>query len=159
MIAWAVILFIAGVVLILAEFIVPGLICGALGGMLVIGSGAIGCYLYPDLALMIILGELAGVFAAIILGMYILSRTRAAKGLILEHSQQAEAGWVASDTDTSLAGTEGEVFTALRPAGTIVVNGKRVDAVADGSFIDKGERVRVIEIHGNRVVVEKTGDM
>ena len=129
----------------------------ALGGMLVIGSGAIGCYLYPDFALMIILGELAGVFAAIILGMYILSRTRAAQGLILEHSQHAEAGWVASDTDTSLEGAEGEVFTALRPAGTIIINGKRVDAVADGSFIDKGEKVRVIEIHGNRVVVEKTG--
>jgi membrane-bound serine protease (ClpP class) len=35
-----------------------------------------------------------------------------------------------------------------------VVNGKRVDAVSDGSFIDKGARVRVIEVQGARVVVE-----
>jgi membrane-bound ClpP family serine protease len=26
--------------------------------------------------------------------------------------------------------------------------------VADGSFIDKGRRIRVIEVHGSRVVVE-----
>lgn len=155
MIVWAALLFLAGVVLILAEFIIPGLICGVIGAGLVIAGGAIACRAYPDYVLFIVLGELAGVFAAIILGMYILSRTRIAKGLILDNTQQAQAGWVASESDDSLVGAEGEVFSALRPAGTIVVNGKRVDAVADGSFIGKGAKIRVIEVHGSRVVVEK----
>ncbi|MCC6486790.1 MAG: NfeD family protein, partial [Candidatus Hydrogenedentes bacterium] len=44
--------------------------------------------------------------------------------------------------------------TALRPAGTIVVNGKRVSAVSTGDFISEGTAVRVVEAHGNRVVVE-----
>jgi membrane-bound serine protease (ClpP class) len=87
--------------------------------------------------------------------MYLLARTRAGKHLILSTSQQAAAGWVSVDTDASLIGAEGEVHSALRPAGTVNINGKRVDAVSEGSFIDKGARVRVLEVHGSRVVVEQ----
>ena len=63
---------------------------------------------------------------------------------------------MAADSDISLDGTEGEVYSALRPAGTIIIDKKRIDAVANGSFIDKGARVRVIEVRGSRVVVEET---
>ena len=158
MTVWLVIMYVAGIVLILAEFIVPGMICGILGGAMVIGSGAIGCYTFPQYTVMIVVGELVGVFISVILGMYLLSKTRAGKRLILESSQQADAGWVASESDTSLLGAQGEVFTALRPAGTIMVNNKRIDAVSDGAFIDKGVRVCVIEVHGSRVVVEPVRD-
>jgi membrane-bound serine protease (ClpP class) len=55
----------------------------------------------------------------------------------------------------SLLNCEGTVFTALRPAGTIMVDDKRVDAVSDGTFIDAKKRVIVTEVHGSRVVVEE----
>jgi membrane-bound serine protease (ClpP class) len=155
MITWVLILFAGGMVLILAEFIVPGMICGILGGLLVLSSAGLGCYTYPDYTWTIILSELVGVFAAVVLGMFLLARTRAGKNLILSSSQQADAGWVAAESDASLVGAQGEVFTALRPAGTILIHGKRVDAVSDGTFIDKGATVRVIEVHGSRVVVEQ----
>jgi len=155
MIAWVIVLYGAGVVLILAEFIVPGMICGILGGTFVVASGVMACYHYPDYTLFFVLGEALGVFIAITIGMYMLSRTRAGKRLILESSQQANAGWVAQETDRSLIGATGEVYTALRPAGTIMVGGKRIDAVSDGAFIDKGKRIRVIEASGSRVVVEQ----
>jgi membrane-bound serine protease (ClpP class) len=158
MITWVLILFAGGMVLILAEFIVPGMICGILGGLLVISSAGLGCYTYPDYTWTIIVGELAGVFASIILGMFLLSRTRAGKNLILSSSQQADAGWVAAASDAALTDAEGEVFTALRPAGTILVHGKRIDAVSDGTFIDKGAKVRVIAVHGSRVVVEQVSN-
>ena len=157
MIAWVLILFAAGMALILAEFVVPGMICGIIGGLLVLASAGLGCYHYPDYTLMIVLGELVGVVLSIVLGMYILARTRAGKYLILEASQQAGAGWVAAETDVSLRGAVGVAHTALRPAGTIVVNGKRIDAVSDGGFIDKDAKIRIIEVHGSRVVVEKIG--
>jgi membrane-bound serine protease (ClpP class) len=154
MIAWAVLLFVAGTGLILAEFVVPGLICGILGSVLVIASAAMAYYIYPDYLMFIILVELVGVIIAIIAGMVILSRTRAANPLILQTSQQANAGWVAAESDTALLGARGAVSTALRPAGTILINGKRIDAVSDGAFIDKGAVVRVIAVQGSRVVVE-----
>jgi len=152
---WTIVLFIAGMALILAEFIVPGVVCGALGAILVLVSGGIGCYTYPDYAWMIILGEFVGVVLSIMFGIYLLSHSRTGKRLILQDSQQADSGWVASDSDESLLGAVGEAFTALRPAGTIVVNKKRLDAVSDASFIEKGAAIRVIEVHGSRIVVER----
>ncbi len=154
MIGWAVILFAGGVTLLLAEFVIPGMVCGILGTALIIGSAVVASQAYPDYIPLILLAELLGVVAAVLVGMYFLPRSRAAKHLILTDSQDPAAGWVASDTD-AIVGAEGTVFTALRPAGTIVVNGKRMDAVANGSFIDKGEPIRIIEAHGSRVVVER----
>lgn len=155
MMVWVIILFIAGMALILAEFIVPGIVCGAIGALFVLASAGLGCYTYPDYAWIIILFEFVGVVFSIILGIYILSHSRAGKHLILQDSQQADSGWVAFDSDESLLGAQGEVLTALRPAGTIVVDKKRIDAVSDADFIDKGIAVRVIEVHGSRVVVER----
>jgi len=94
----------------------------------------------PDYALFFVLGEAVGVMVAIAIGMYMLSRTRAGKTLILQSSQQANAGWVAHETDRSLLGATGEVYSALRPAGMVMIDGKRIDAVSDGAFIDKGKR-------------------
>ena len=158
MITWVLILFAAGMALILAEFVMPGMICGIIGGSLVLASGVMGCYAYPEYVMWIVVGELLGVVITVMLGMLVFSKTRAGKVLVLNTSQQADAGWVASDSDTSLIGARGEVLTALRPAGTILVNDKRVDAVSEGVFIDKGARVRVIAVHGSRVVAEQADE-
>ncbi len=151
----AVLLYIGGIALVLAEFLVPGGICGGLGALFVLTSCALGCYAVPDHAFFIILGEVLGLVVSVIVGVNVFPKSRAGKALILKSSQVAEAGWVAAKSDEALVGECGEVLTALRPAGTIKVNGKRVDAVSDGQFIDKGTTVRVIEVHGSRVVVEE----
>ena len=155
MMLWILVLYVAGMTLILAEFIVPGLICGIVGSLLLVGSGVLAYNNYPDSLLIILLAEFVGAFISVAMGMFVLARTRAGKNLVLTTSQQAHAGWVASDTDVSLAGAEGEVLTALRPAGTVLIHGKRVDAVSEGVFIDAGIKVRVIAAHGSRVVVEQ----
>lgn len=154
MIWWVVFFFLAGMALILAEFIVPGGICGLVGAILVVLSGGIGVHAYPDSAVLIICGEGVGAVFSVALGMLLLSRTRAAKRLILETSQRAEDGFTNAVSDMSLVGRAGVVLTALRPAGTIEVDSRRLDAVSNGAFIDKDAAIRVIEVHGNRVVVE-----
>ncbi|MBI4557838.1 MAG: hypothetical protein HY706_09655 [Candidatus Hydrogenedentes bacterium] len=151
---WVLILFCAGAALLIAEFFVPGLVCGVLGGLCILGSCILGVWAYPDNALMVILLEILGTVVTVITGAVWFPHTRAAKAMILQTSQQAGAGWVAAETDNTLMGAVGEVYTPLRPAGTVTVNSRRINAVADGSFIEKGEHVRVIEVQGNRVVVE-----
>jgi membrane-bound serine protease (ClpP class) len=74
--------------------------------------------------------------------------------LTQKHAQLAEAGYVSAVSDASLLNHTGRVLTALRPSGTIVVDNKRVDAVSEGVFIEEGTRVRVMQVHGSRVVVE-----
>jgi hypothetical protein len=68
MILWVLLFFVTGILLIFAEFFLPGLVLGTIGGMLLIISGALGVYHYPDYALFIIIGEVAGVGLGVVLG-------------------------------------------------------------------------------------------
>ncbi len=152
---WTVILlFAAGIVLVLAEFIVPGAILGVLGGICLLVSAGLGWYLFPEYALFIVIGEFIGSFLAVVAGLYIMSHTRAGDRLVMKKAQNKEEGFTSPAEDPALVGKVGEVFSALRPAGAILVDGRRVQAVSDGTFIDKGMQVRVIEVEGQRVVVE-----
>jgi membrane-bound serine protease (ClpP class) len=152
---WVFVLFATGLILVLAEFLLPGMIAGTIGTVFIVGSGVLAIVAYPDYATLVIVVELLAVVAAVALGMWLMPRTPFGRRLVLQTSQDPTAGWVAADSDASLQGVEARVSTALRPAGTIIVNGRRIDAVSDGTFIDAGETVRVVEVHGSRVVVER----
>ncbi len=158
MIFWVLLLFAGGVLLIFAEFFVPGLVLSTIGAIMVLTSIGLGIYSYPDYMLFIIVGELLGVGLGVLLGFWVISRTRAGNLLTLRDAQTAESGYVSAESDASLLGQEGKVLTALRPSGTIMVGDNRVDAVADGVFIEEKKRVRVVQVHGSRVVVEELED-
>ena len=64
-------------------------------------------------------------------------------------------GWVNETGNTDLVGRFGTVVTPLRPAGTVEFGTERLQAVSEGAFIEAGAVVRVIEVHGNRIVVEQ----
>ena len=50
-------------------------------------------------------------------------------------------------------GDQGEVVSALRPAGKAKFGDAIVDVVAEAEFIEKGKAVKITKIRGNRVVV------
>lgn len=54
---------------------------------------------------------------------------------------------------TGLVGRVGTAETVLRPTGTMMLDGLRVDVVTEGEFVEAGARVRVLYVQGNRVVV------
>ena len=54
-----------------------------------------------------------------------------------------------------LLGLNGEAVTDLRPVGTADVDGQIYDVVTRGEMLSKGDLIRVVEVEGNRVVVEK----
>jgi len=55
-------------------------------------------------------------------------------------------------------GFEGEAVTNLRPSGTALIDGKRLDVIARGEYIEKGSRIVVSAVEGNQVIVKrKTG--
>jgi len=51
-------------------------------------------------------------------------------------------------------GDIGEVVSTLRPTGKARFGNAIVDVVAKAEFLDKGTKVEIIKIHGNRVVVK-----
>ena len=57
------------------------------------------------------------------------------------------------DQSAVRVGSCGVAVSALRPAGKARFGKQYLDVVTDGEFIAKGGRLKVLEIHGNRVVV------
>jgi membrane-bound serine protease (ClpP class) len=153
-----IILFIAGVALIFAEFFVPGGALGSLGALLVIGSITLGWYRFPEYGVIILVSELGGVVIAIALGLFALFKTPLGSGLVLTEKQDVESGFSDFARDTTLVGQLAKVHTTLRPAGSIMFGDERIDAVSNGTFIDAGKTVRIIEVEGHRVVCEEVPD-
>lgn len=50
-------------------------------------------------------------------------------------------------------GDEGVTESVLRPSGRALIQGRSVDVVADGKYIEPGQRVKVIDVRGNRLIV------
>ncbi|MEE9369522.1 MAG: NfeD family protein [Pontiella sp.] len=77
-----------------------------------------------------------------------LPKTRVFKSLILDT--------VAATTDenANLLGLEGITHSDLRPSGTAYFGDRKIDVVTRGDYIPHQSPVRIMEVHGNRIVVE-----
>ncbi len=154
-----VILFVAGVALIFAEFFVPGGALGLLGALLVFGSIALGWYRFPEYGVLLLAGELGTVVIVVAAGLYLIFKTPLGDGLVLKSKQDVAAGYADFAQDAALVGQLAKVHSTLRPAGSIMVGNTRIDAVSNGTFIDAGKTVRIVEVEGHRVVCEEVADV
>lgn len=57
-----------------------------------------------------------------------------------------------------LVGHVGEATTLMLPSGAVRVDGMTVDAVSEGMPIEAGQRVKIIDVHGNRVLVRPSDE-
>ena len=60
--------------------------------------------------------------------------------------------------DVALLHQAGSAFTVLRPSGTALIGGLRVDVVTEGGLIEKGTPLKVVAIEGMRVVVRASNE-
>ncbi len=60
--------------------------------------------------------------------------------------------------DRELVGAEGKLEADCHPAGVARLNGRRVDVVSRGEWIEAGRRVKVVDVQGNRVVITALSD-
>ncbi len=82
-----------------------------------------------------------------------LPKTHAFQKLMLMKSLDDDEGFQAATQHSELVGQTGTTETPLRPAGIGVIGDKRMNVVAKGEFVAKGQAIVVKEVHGNRVVV------
>mgnify|MGYP005764334451 FL=1 len=151
---WSVILFILGFLLVIVEMFNPGFgVPGALGIVFLI-VGVI------DTAETVEQGILMGVVILAILAvmltivLYSASKGRLSKKLILKDATDRQSGFSGTEDMKYLLGKSGKTVTPLRPAGCADLDGVRLDVVTRGEFIEKDVPVTVIEVEGNRIVVE-----
>ncbi len=97
---------------------------------------------------------LAGTVAAGLLAGRFLPSTTLFRRLVLEQATLRDQGFSASPSDPSLVGMTGRALAPLRPSGPARFGERRLDVISQGAFLETGARVRIVEVHGNRVVVE-----
>jgi membrane-bound serine protease (ClpP class) len=91
-----------------------------------------------------------------LLGRYALPSFSTFKRFVLSGNEQdASLGYVAGEDPALLPkpGTAGTVLATLRPAGKVILNDKIYDAMSDGNFIEKGEKIEVVRIEGSIIIV------
>ncbi len=75
--------------------------------------------------------------------------------LRLQNATSVEAGFTSAQKDHhDILGIQGIAVTQLRPSGTAIIQDQRVDVVTRGDFVKKDAPVRVVEVHGSRIIVE-----
>lgn len=151
----AIVLLILGIGLIIAEFFVTGGILGLLGVGSIIGSLFLSGYDIGHMSLSIAIAFVVAVVAAVVLFRSIGLEKGIFRRIVLKDRTSTELGYVSSVSRMELMGLEGITVTPLRPAGTALLDGERIDVVSEGGFIEENKRVKVVNIEGMRVVVRE----
>ena len=147
--ATVVTLLLVGAALLLLETVLPGMIAGVIG-FACLAAGVVMAYLNFDssTANIVLLIVLVGVIVGALAWFKLFPDSRFARIFISERT----VGEIGTDKPELLDQT-GKALTTLRPSGTAVIGGKRIDVVTEGPFIEPGTAVKVVAVEGMRVVV------
>ncbi|MDZ4743364.1 MAG: NfeD family protein [Verrucomicrobiota bacterium] len=147
-------LTLGGIILLCAEVLLPGMIAGIVGVILLL-LGVIASFYYygPTVAGLHLLTII--VFGGTILGLWLkyFDRTPIGKDVILGPADKARSPYT---LDQSLVGKMGISLTTLRPAGTIDVDGQRLDVITEGIMIPAKTSVEIISISGTVIIVRES---
>jgi len=90
----------------------------------------------------------------IIIAYKIFPRTRFGKSVILSPPERQKGDAIPDTPELKeLLGAEGVVLTPLRPVGMCDFSGQRVECVAEGGYVDKDKKVKVINVESTQVTV------
>lgn len=147
-------LIVLGILAILAEMVLPAGILGVAGAMGLIAAVILifseygPAYGIAAFVLLMIFG-----FTVFWFWMKYFHRLPFTRKMI--HKTEVGEDETRSEMDL-LTGKTGRALTELRPSGRALIDGQRIDAVAEFGYIDKNAGVRVIGTSGATVVVRAT---
>jgi len=165
---WEILLFIAGVILLLVEiFVIPGFGVAGISGIIMIVVGLAfamvdnivfefeGAAVAPVLRALFIV--IISAFIALIGSIYTSSKILSAgpfAKLVLTSKQDKEEGFIGIDFHfKDLVGKTGTAFTSLRQSGKIEIDGDIYDAKSLHGFIEKGEAIKVVRFETGQLYV------
>jgi membrane-bound serine protease (ClpP class) len=144
------------IVVILAEFILP-----SAGILSVTAAGLIGYSVYVAYTqvgamggTVLVVADIIAVPLAVVAGLKLLANSPVTlrKTLARELGGQAQAAELATYVNKS-----GIAVSDLRPSGIARIEGRRLDVITHGDYIEKGATVTVISVEGNQVIVAAAG--
>lgn len=149
----AILLMLCGVILLIVEMYIPGFGAPGIIGLtltiagIILGSDSIAQAIVILLIILVLLG------VALFVCMRSASKGRLSKSKLILHETATDP-----DREDDLKFFEGHIgtaHTALRPAGIVMLEDVKLNAVSDGEFISAGESVKVIRVEGKKIVVTK----
>lgn len=154
--AWAILLLVLGLALAILEVFFPS---GGILGVLTIASMVAAIVMAfrsgPAVGLGILGSALIGLPVVVVLALKYWPNTAIGRRVILT-APESDAVLPTNPRRQllkSLVGKTGKTRSKMVPSGAVIVDGRTVDAVSDGEYIDVGQKIRVVQVQGNRVVV------
>ncbi len=151
---WYLILLVAGLLLILVEFFIPGGILGLVGGIAMMAAIGVGFSAFGPTggiisAISIIIGSI------VLLALWIKYCPKSALGRMFTLETDGSTFKSSDNPYEPLVGKTGKAVSDLRPSGIATVEGQRVDVVSEAGFIEQDSDIVVLKAEGNRVVVRQ----
>ena len=147
------VLLIMGILLIGLEIFIPGGVIGLLGAVSLIGSIIIAFQVFgAQYGALIAMGIIALLVLCLYLWIKYFPKSPVGKAMTLSQDMSQSPK---ENDDEYLLGKKGIAKTALHPAGIATIDDKRIDVVAESSWIAKGKSIRVIQVEGNHVTVRE----
>ena len=148
-------LLIAGFVLVGTEMVLPGFgTPGITGGICLVA----GIFLTADsvetgLTITLIVAVILALMFTVILALFHMKKIKSP--IVLQEELKAEKGYLSTSDLEYLVGKEGIAATDLRPAGKCDIEGIIFDVRSEGKYIAKGQKVRIIRIQGNTLIIKE----
>lgn len=146
-------LTIIGALLVFLELFVPGMVAGICGALALLAALGLTYGHYGiDYGNRMLVGVLAASIALFIWWMRAFPRTRLAQRWMLK---EAVPDAPEQNRHAGLEGSVGRALTTLRPAGTALINERRIDVVAESAIIAADAAIRVVRVEGPKVIVRE----
>ena len=157
---FAIFLYFACAVLIIAEVFVPsgGLI--SLCALACLVGGAVIFFQHSATAGWIGVGIAFVMIPGVLIFAYrIFPKTRFGKSVTLTPPERQQGDAIPDTSELKeMLGEVGVVLTPLRPVGMCDFSGQRVECVAEGGYVDKDKKVKVIDVESTQLTVRMIED-
>ena len=157
---FAIFLYFACAVLIIAEVFVPsgGLI--SLCALACLIGGAVIFFQHSATAGWIGVGIAFVMIPGVLIFTYkIFPKTRFGKSVTLTPPERQQGDAIPDTSELKeMLGEVGVVLTPLRPVGMCDFSGQRVECVAEGGYVDKDKKVKVIDVESTQLTVRMIED-
>jgi membrane-bound serine protease (ClpP class) len=147
------VLFIAGVVLVAVEIVVPGGLLGMLAGLCLLGGVVAAFHRFGSVGGVVATGAAFLIGAVTLyLEFVLLPKTRLARTFSMSETGAGRTHPELADR-AAVLGREAVAVTALAPSGYVEVDGRRYEAFCQSGFAIVGARLRVMDVDTFRLVV------
>lgn len=153
LVAWGILLLVAGFILVGVEMVVPGFGLPGLSGIACLIGGILLTAKTVEQGLTITV--IVVVLLAVMLTVVLLILKTVKPPFVLEDELKAEHGQLNASDLEYLVGKEGVASTDLKPAGKCDIEGVEFDVRAEGRYIEKGTKVRINRIYENTIMIKE----